>query len=205
MATWSVLAGGRSTLRSKPMRSERVRDGKRMLLRELVLELPDGRYTAPAGFVTDYSSIPWWGAWFVHWSKVDLAGIVHDQLYAHGRMHDRVIRRHEADRVWREVAMAGTHRANTLQAWVGWGVLRLGGWLYWYPYRWGWLRPPEPGTIEHDDECCALRAALAAAGEAPACGVEMVAGAGVGPAVVERVVVDEAVSVATSEPGPTET
>ena len=45
-----------------------------------------GRKGAPAQsprtvrlpFTTDYSSLPWAKRWLVNWSRVDIAGVVHD-------------------------------------------------------------------------------------------------------------------------------
>jgi hypothetical protein len=33
------------------------------------------------------------------------------------------------------VAVAGTHHANVIQAWIGWLALRIGGWIAWRRYR----------------------------------------------------------------------
>lgn len=155
MVGWSVLAGSRSyRTTGRPLRTERMKGGLRVLLRPLELSLPDGLLTVPAGFVTDYSSIPWFLAWVVNWSRVDLAGVAHDKLYATGMYDHRRCSRAYADRVWREVAMSGDHRANTIQGWGGWLVLRIFGGFVWYPYRWGWLKPQPPGAVQPDPTCC---------------------------------------------------
>ena len=112
------------------MQTERREDGKRILLRDLILEINGELVTIPAGTITDFSSIPWFGRMLVRWSKVDIAGVVHDRYYQTG-----TIKRSRADAVWRMVAMAGTHHANAVQAWIGWLALRLGGWLAWRHYR----------------------------------------------------------------------
>ena len=76
--------------------------------------------------MTDFSSIPTLFQWVVHWSKVDVAGVVHDYLYDRGTLS-----RWQADRVWFEVARSGDHRANCVQASACWLALRLFGWCVW--------------------------------------------------------------------------
>lgn len=125
-----------STILGKPLRTERRTDGSRALLRDLTarVETKEKAYeiTVPAGFVTDYSSIPPIGRWLIGWSKVDVAGVVHDYLYWHAEGSQRTVSRKCADEVWRHVAGAGKHAANFTQRWVGWVALRLFGW---WPYR----------------------------------------------------------------------
>lgn len=114
----------------KPLQTERLDNGRRRLLRDLVVEVAGKDYTVPAGTETDFSTIPWFGRTLVHWSKVDVAGVVHDWLYQTG-----CVGRARADTVWRLVALAGEHHANGFQAWVGWAGLRIGGWYAWDRYR----------------------------------------------------------------------
>ena len=75
-------------------------------------------------FVTDYSSLPWGTRWTMKWSKVDIAGVVHDKLY-----RDPNYSRWTAERVWYRVAKSGDHSANRIQAVAGYFGLVLGGWL----------------------------------------------------------------------------
>ena len=112
------------------LQTERQRDGRRLLLRELVVEVGGLMITVPAGTLTDFSSIPWFGRALVRWSKVDIAGVVHDWLY-----QTAFVSRARADRIWRLVAIAGDHHANAFQAWVGWLALRLAGWIAWNHHR----------------------------------------------------------------------
>ena len=112
------------------LQTERQRDGRRRLLRDLVVDVAGQQITIPAGTLTDFSSIPWFGRILVRWSKVDIAGVIHDWLY-----QTAFISRARADKIWRLVAMAGEHHANAFQAWVGWFALRLGGWITWYRFR----------------------------------------------------------------------
>lgn len=109
-----------------PLRIERLPNGKRRLLRQLVVGLEDGTtYTVPEGFVTDFSSVPALARPFIRWSKVDVAGVVHDYLY--WCRHTDATRRH-ADAVWRELAGAGRHSLGTVNKWIGWCGLFVGGW-----------------------------------------------------------------------------
>ena len=96
----------------------------------------------PQGTETDFSTIPWYGRILVRWSKVDVAGVVHDRLYETG-----AVGKSRADRIWRIVAQAGQHHANWFQAWVGWlavasrwsypsaGRPTVGGWRAWLRHR----------------------------------------------------------------------
>ena len=124
------------------MQTERMDDGRRRLLRDLNMEIEGQPVTIPVDTVTDFSSIPWYGRILVRWSKVDIAGVVHDWYYQTGTTS-----RAQADAVWRMVAMAGTHHANVVQAWIGWLALRLGGGFAWRRYR----RNDTPDTTSRDD------------------------------------------------------
>lgn len=112
------------------LQTERQPDGSRQLLRELIVEVHDKTITVPARFVTDFSSIPWFGRCLVRWSKVDIAGVVHDRLYATGQLT-----RCESDTIWRKTARAGECHANFFQAWTCWFFLRIGGWFIWNRLR----------------------------------------------------------------------
>ena len=115
----------------KPLATERLPDGRRRLLRQLIVELKDGSIVrVPMGFITDYSSFPWFSRWIVRWSKVDVAGVVHDWLYQNGG-----VTRALADKIWYEVATSGKTAANTVQGVVSWLGLKLGGWWRWNKYR----------------------------------------------------------------------
>lgn len=122
-----------SRITDQPLRTERLGDGTRKLLCPLDVKVPSidkddspEAITVTAGFVTDFSSIPTIFQWFVRWSKVDVAGVVHDWLYAQG-----YVTRARADEIWRLVAVSGEHRANLLQAYVCWLFLRLCGGRAW--------------------------------------------------------------------------
>ena len=119
-----------STIISGPLQTERMSNGKRKLLRELQIQIGDDTFNIEEGFITDYSSIPWFGRFVVRWSKVDIAGVIHDWLYVNG-----ILNRPEADEVWKVTAKSGSHRANAAQAWICWFSIRLGGLRAWNRYR----------------------------------------------------------------------
>lgn len=116
---------------SGALQTERVvSNGYRRLLRKFTIKIDSKVITVPEGMVTDYSSIPRFGRLFLRWSRVDIAGVIHDWLYKTGDYS-----RSEADRIWRIVAMEGDHCANGIQAWGGWVLLRLFGWYIWNKCR----------------------------------------------------------------------
>lgn len=119
-------AMSRSLVVGGALRTERRPDGRRKLLRELHVHAGRHSIRVPSGFVTDFSSIPTCLHWLVRWSRVDVAGVVHDFLYARGTLG-----RWQADGVWYKVARSGEHRANLLQAAACWSALRLFGWFIW--------------------------------------------------------------------------
>lgn len=121
---------------SGPLRTERLSDGDRKLLRDLVVGVGPDTYHIPEGFVSDFSSIPTALFWIVRWSKVDIAGVVHDYIY-----ETAIENRAKADKVWYLVAIAGEHRANLVQGWVCWFGLLMGGWWFWWKYRKAELTP----------------------------------------------------------------
>ena len=120
------------------LRTERLNNGKRRLLCELQvsIELTQINQTLPNSvtvepdFVTDFSSIPTPCQWIVRWSKVDIAGVVHDWLYAKGSLN-----RAQSDEIWRKIAVSGQHSANTVQAYICWIGIRIGGGFAWRKHR----------------------------------------------------------------------
>lgn len=108
------------------LQTERLPNGKRRLLSDLTVVINDREYIVPQGYETDFSSVPWFGRFIVRWSKIDIAGVVHDYLYDYGDDS-----RSSADWVWYQIAISGAHRANLLQAWIFWMSLVLFGWLAW--------------------------------------------------------------------------
>ena len=120
---------------SKALQTERLDNGHRKLLRTLIVKIDNEYITVPQDTKTDFSSIPWFGRILVRWSKVDVAGVVHDWLYEEGKIENESISRAKADEIWRRVALAGEHHANFFQAWICWFFLRIAGWLVWNKYR----------------------------------------------------------------------
>jgi hypothetical protein len=127
---------------SGPLQVERLDNGRRKLLRDLVIDLgedlglgdqkydgftlsPDGDtiITVPKDFVTDFSSIPSLARSLYRFDSVDLAGCCHDHSYYVGAPRD------VADEIWRIVAMSGAKRVGKVRGRMGWLALRIGGWL----------------------------------------------------------------------------
>ncbi len=163
-----------------PLRTERLDNGRRRLLRDLNVELGGHSITVPVGFDTDFSSIPWFGRFVVRWSKVDIAGVVHDWLYAKGPLARR-----EADDLWRLAARSGQYRANRVQAWLCWKALRWFGCCAW---RGHWKSRDEAGKLRLtvNAEVAALGERLKELRDEKKLNVEQVAAKmGVRPAVVE--------------------
>lgn len=120
---------------------ERLPNGRRKLLRPLMVEVDGDIIVVPTGFVTDYSSWPRFlpGPRF---SKIDVAGVVHDALFRWGRIGEskdaRKVGYVEANRIWYKVARAGSHddaKASWLGAWLGRAGLFCGAWVTWMRYR----------------------------------------------------------------------
>ena len=134
-----------------PLQTKRLPDGKRQLLTPLEVSICGHYIRIEQGFVTDFSSIPTLLSWIVRWSRVDVAGVVHDALFnpsgccsvfAHSdpeRERDLVdeITINRADKIWSEVARSGSTkgRADRAQA----ALCHLGlysfGWRTWNKYR----------------------------------------------------------------------
>lgn len=108
---------------------KRLPGGRRELLEEFTVVVKDRTIIVPKGFDTDYSSIPIWAAWTMHWTKVDVAGVIHDWLY-----RCEGVCRSEEDKIWYLIARSGKHRANQVQAFLGWLALRVAGRRSWRRY-----------------------------------------------------------------------
>ena len=112
-----------------PLQTERLPDGRRKLIRDLNVRVHSGgttTITVPEDFETDFSSLPWGTRWAIHWTRVDVAGVVHDFLYW---CPQRGISRKRADDIWFEIAEAGQRHAMPHQSWGGWVALRGAGWI----------------------------------------------------------------------------
>ena len=125
----------------KPLQVVRDCDGRRLLVRDLTVNVKGTviervtdkeKIVIREGFKTDYSSIPTMFQWIVHWSKVDLAGVVHDWLYREGRkaLGEKYTRR-QADTMWRMMSLSGERRASWMQSVVCWLAIRFFARRYW--------------------------------------------------------------------------
>ena len=119
------------------LRTVRLPCGCRQLCAPLKVTVAGVSICIPSRFVTDFSSIP---LGFIKWSKVDIAGVVHDWLYS---MSVDGFDRCRADDVWCQLAGSGRHHANPLQRLFGWWGLRLFGCCRYDPRD-----PREPGTYK---------------------------------------------------------
>jgi len=79
----------------------------------------------PAGFVTDFASVPWvlW-TFLPYWGKYGKAAVLHDYLY---QTYSRT--RKEADDIFYEAMLVGGTKPWKAKI-MHWGV-RLFGWLAW--------------------------------------------------------------------------
>ena len=137
------------------LRVDRLDDGNRRLVRDLVIDLgvtldiPDDEYpgftrsqagttvvTVPEKFVTDFSSIPGFARILYRFDAVDLAGCCHDLAYRLG------VPRPIADKIWVIVATSGRRRVGRVRGWLGWLGLRLGGGIGYHPTN-DPLTPPD--------------------------------------------------------------
>ena len=122
-----------------PLQVERCSDGKRRLLQNIrayvgkcsppppVEDMGEDLIEVPKGLITNYSSLPPGTRWVVHWSRVDVAGVVHDHLYSKGQSG---FSRLQADLIWFRIARRGCRRANLIQAAAGYAALVLFGWWF---------------------------------------------------------------------------
>lgn len=76
---------------------------------------------APAGFVTDFVSRPWWGGWlFSSFDGCAKAAVVHDALIT---LRPRTRSRREIDRIFREAL--GVLGAPAWKRWLMWAAVRV--------------------------------------------------------------------------------
>lgn len=116
---------------SEPLKVQRLADGRRKLVQQLSYELVykvNGERRSeivdvPAGFQTDFSSDP---IGLLDWSKVDMAGVVHDFLYRESTGRSRW----REDVIWFKIATAGKWGSSRLTAGLGFLGIRLFGWLF---------------------------------------------------------------------------
>lgn len=145
------LANRQPVIRCGALKTKRLPDGTRKLLRDLKVKVGAAEpIIVKKGFRTDYSSIPTSLQWTMHWSKVDVAGVVHDWLYANGKTVQETMTRKETDDIWRAIALHGKHSVNRLQAALGWLALRWFGRGIWKRY----LTNPPDYLLPRKTKCC---------------------------------------------------
>jgi hypothetical protein len=94
-----------------------------------------GEIVVPAGFVTDFASIPRAALWYVDDDDpaILFASVVHDYLYTKkgdlGRGTNLILSRQNADEVLREAMLVSG--ARKAQAFVVYSAVRLGGGSHW--------------------------------------------------------------------------
>ncbi|HCO24385.1 MAG TPA: hypothetical protein DIT97_15605, partial [Gimesia maris] len=87
---------------SGPLQAERLPDGSRRLVRALIVKVRDEEIVVPTGFVSDFRSLPRVIQVLIDPARVQLAGVIHDRLYATGQFT-----RCETDTIWRLTAQSG--------------------------------------------------------------------------------------------------
>lgn len=110
-------------------------DGKTWILRDDLIVISErlGTIRVPAGFQTDFNSIPL-GLWNIMPPvEYGIAGVVHDFLYKFGKVNQKAITRGDADATHREFVLF--EGASAAKARIMYWGLRLGGWKPWNAYR----------------------------------------------------------------------
>ena len=119
-----------------PLVVMRLNNGRLLLGRLKVNIAPKGAkpkawLTVPKGFDTGYSSLSWFGRPVVHWSKLDVACMVHDYLYirngASAAKKLGFTSRLSVDNVWYRIGIAGQHGARPWPARICWFFTRVFG------------------------------------------------------------------------------
>jgi len=112
-----------------PLNLQDIDGEKFLLLTPLIYRTHAKRlYSVPAGFVTDFASIPralWWR--YPKSGKWNRAAVLHDYLYVHNG-----VSRLDADRLFYEALKACD--VNWWTRRVFYRAVRLGGWVVWNGY-----------------------------------------------------------------------
>ena len=131
----SCVIGKRKITKRSTLQMVRCDDGTRKLLEDFTLTIGNlCPITVHKDFVTDFSSLPPGLRWTMHWSRVDVAGVVHDWLY-YQNVKTPGMTRLKADWIWCDIAVNGNRHANLIQAAAGWLGLRIYGWKVWRGYQ----------------------------------------------------------------------
>ena len=108
---------------SYDLRVHKLPNGRWELLAPITYEVPGiGPVTVPAGFDTDFASVP--RLPFMFWllgDRADYAAVIHDYLYRTG-----IVSRSVADKVFRTIAEE--EGLGFFARWSMWAGLRVGGW-----------------------------------------------------------------------------
>lgn len=100
--------------------------------------------SVPAGFITDFASIPKIIFWVLPWwAKFNKASVLHDWLY-----QEHILTRAEADFAFYEAMLVAFrhHRTGPFVAWLEYWAVRLFGWM---------ARPRRKRPIpDNADEAC---------------------------------------------------
>ena len=114
----------------------RVDDCRWAVVEELVYRGARDRFVVPAGFLTDFATVPRVVVWLIpRFGRYTLAAILHDWLCTEG-LRSGVVTSREADGLFRRVMRES-------------GVPVLRRWLMWCGVRWGALTTPlrRPGWV----------------------------------------------------------
>lgn len=144
-----------------PLRVEQLGEDRWKLLAPLVYVSASAEATieVPAGFITDFESIPRWLpiAYAALYGGAHAAGVIHDDLYQTQKVGRCPISRAQADAVLYEATGATGPGIQPLSGWKRWAIwsgVRIGGRGAWRsgPYRlqilWDRRRTPRPDPAE---------------------------------------------------------
>jgi hypothetical protein len=109
------------------MRVKILKNGRSArLLEDITIETPAGKITIPAGFKTDFASVPraFWSI-IPPWGKYSEAALVHDYLYSAASKAIKSMSRKEADDIFLELMK---------EAGVPWWQRQA---IYWAVRMWG--------------------------------------------------------------------
>lgn len=103
-------------------------DGKRFRLIDAVsYDYGLQHFVVPAGFVTDFASIPGIGRMFLpKWGRYGWAAILHDYLYSSAC--PELVSRKEADRMFK--TFMKVRDTPLIHTWIIYTAVRLFGWLF---------------------------------------------------------------------------
>lgn len=100
--------------------------------------------TVPAGYVTDFASVPKIPlAWLAAGGTAYEAAVIHDWLYTVHSDNGKPITRAQADAVFREAI--GVSEDSNAPGWLMWLAVRMGGWRSWAAQ--GPDQPPHVATV----------------------------------------------------------